>query len=234
MYPIKTLAVAIVAAAMFTGCAITEAPSTKHITKHQPVGKPHFLYEIFGTQDGAHRANYIPGTYKFDLSPYIYVGEPSEGLIFAVKKFTTYEEGFLAGYLDLQGNVVHEFNFGLMTSVDPRHHDFYNGLAMVSKYNPRAYADHVKLSGDPLTDRIGLIDTRGNFVVPYDKYYLGARNIKAGVYYFYRNEIGRGADKGPYVDFYDLNGKFIKAIRDDNPELLRAELERFKRQNSGK
>ncbi len=233
MHPIKTLAVAIVAAAMFTGCAITEAPSTKHITKHQPVGKPHFLYEIFGTQDGAHRANYIPGTYKFDLSPYIYVGEPSEGLIFAVKKFTTYEEGFLAGYLDLQGNVVHEFNFGLMTSVDPRHHDFYNGLAMVSKYNPRAYADHVKLSGDPLTDRIGLIDTRGNFVVPYDKYYLGARNIQAGVYYFFRNEIGRGADKGPYIDFYDLNGKFIKSVRGTFSE-MKVELERFKRQNSDK
>lgn len=233
MHPIKALAVAIVATATFTGCAITEAPSTKHITKHQPVGQPHFLYEIFGTQDGAHRANYMPGTYKFDLSPYIYVGEPSEGLIFAVKKFTTYEEGFLAGYLDLQGNVVHEFNFGLMTSVDPRQHDFYNGLAVVSKYNPRAYSDHVKLSGDPLTDRIGLMDTKGNFVIPYDKYYLGERDLKTGVYYFFRNEIGRGADKGPYIDFYDLNGRFIKSVRGTFPE-LKVELERFKQQNSGR
>lgn len=229
----KSIFTMLASAVLLSGCATISDTSTKHITKHQPVGQPHFLYEIFGTQDGAHRANYMPGTYKFDLSPYIYVGEPSNGLIFAVKKFTTYEEGFLAGYLDLQGNVVHEFNFGLMTSVDPRQHDFYNGLAMVSKYNPRAYADHVKLSGDPLTDRIGLIDTKGNFVVPYDKYYLGARNIQAGVYYFFRNEIGRGADKGPYIDFYDLNGKFIKSVRGTFPE-MKAELENMKRKNLSK
>ncbi|OOR85483.1 hypothetical protein [Moraxella canis] len=106
--------------------------------------------------------------YQFDVRKYEYLGEETDGLIYAVIKDRA-TNSYKAGYLYPNGAVAIPFNFGHTNKDHLSSRAFFHGYAAV--INHAADAQIYREEGAAhRPDQYAIIDKRGNFVVKYRAY----------------------------------------------------------------
>lgn len=180
----KLLPLAMLSALTLSACATTNpsiTPEQQHAKKVSTFKK---LEWLVGT-DGARRfmddpnRPYVPvnnkkvsesdvSRYNFDTSIYEYLGEESEGLIYAVIKEPV-TGSYKAGYLYPNGKVAIPFNFGHTNRDHLSSRAFFGGWATVLNYDPVGQ-DFREAGAQYRNDQYAIIDKSGRFKVQYTAY----------------------------------------------------------------
>lgn len=179
----QTLLCGAITAAFLTGCATTQPMTDEQKTQRQ-VSNFKKLEWLIGT-DGARRYMDDPNKpyvrvdnkkvtaadqarYKFNVSAYEYLGEESDGLIYAVKKDPR-DGTYKAGYLYPNGKVAIPFNFGHTNKDHISSRAFFYGHAAVINISKSGQIYREEGASHP-TDQYAIIDKNGNFAVQYTAY----------------------------------------------------------------
>lgn len=174
----------IVMASLLSACATTSLDATPEQVYDKQLSNFKKLEWLIGTDSARRfledpRRPYIavdnqPVTpddqakYSFDTRIYDYLGEPSDGLIYAVIKDPR-DDTYKAGYLYPDGRVAIPFRFGHTNKDHLSSRAFLNGHAAVINYAKDAQIYREEGASHPV-DQYAIIDQQGNFIVQYTAY----------------------------------------------------------------
>lgn len=174
----------ILAASLLSACATTAADLTPEQAYDKQLSNFKKLEWLIGTDSARRfmedpRRPYIPvnnqrvtaadqARYGFDTSIYDYLGEESDGLIYAVIQDPR-DDTYRAGYLYPDGRVAIPFRFGHTNKDHLSSRAFLNGHAAVINYASDAQIYREEGASHP-ADQYAIIDQHGKFIVQYTAY----------------------------------------------------------------
>lgn len=178
----QAILISAVTASILTGCATTGAISPEQKTQKKAQNFKRLEW-LLGTEtaqffmDNPNRPVIIVDNkkltpadqkkYKFDISPYEYLGDLSYGVYYAVKKDK--DGNYRSGYIDENGKTVIPFKFGHTNKDTLASRQYTGGYASVINYEPSAQIYREEGAPHP-KDQYAIIDWSGTAVVGYGAY----------------------------------------------------------------
>ncbi len=174
----------ILSASLLGACATTTADITPEQAYDKQLSNFKRLEWLIGTDSARRyledpRRPYIPvdnkpvtpadqAKYGFDTRIYDYLGEESDGLIYAVIKDPR-DDTYRSGYLFADGRVAIPFRFGHTNKDHLSSRAFFNGHAAVINYAKDAQIYREEGASHP-ADQYAIIDQHGQFIIQYTAY----------------------------------------------------------------